>query len=64
MIMHAGPVGQLVMLLLLFFSIMGGISLFGLLGIIVGPMVAAVFVTLLRIFETRLHSEEITAADT
>jgi predicted PurR-regulated permease PerM len=37
---------------------MGGISLFGLLGIIVGPMVAAVFVTLLRIFETRLHSEE------
>lgn len=49
--------------LLLFFSIMGGISLFGLLGIIVGPMVAAVFVTLLRIFETRLHSEEIKASD-
>jgi len=45
--------------LLLFFSIMGGISIMGLLGIIVGPMVAAVFVTLLRIFETRLHSDEV-----
>lgn len=44
--------------LLLFFSIMGGISMFGLLGIVVGPMVAAVFVTLLRIFENRLHGED------
>lgn len=43
--------------LLLFFSIMGGISLFGLLGIIIGPIIAAVFVTLLRVFETRLHED-------
>jgi predicted PurR-regulated permease PerM len=44
--------------LLLFFSIMGGIALFGLLGIIIGPIIAAVFVTLLRVFETRLHEDQ------
>lgn len=44
--------------LLLFFSIMGGIPLFGLLGIIIGPIIAAVFVTLLRVFETRLKEED------
>ncbi len=41
--------------LMLFFTIMGGIYLFGLLGIVVGPLIAAVFVTLLRIFEFKLH---------
>jgi predicted PurR-regulated permease PerM len=50
--------------LLLFFSIMGGISMFGLLGVVVGPLVAAVFVTLLKLFEMRLHpSEEATIPD-
>ena len=44
--------------LLLFFTILGGISLFGLLGLVVGPMVAAGFVILLRVFEMRLHPEE------
>ena len=43
--------------LLLFFSIMGGIAVFNLLGIIIGPMIAAVFVTLIRIFEFKLHPE-------
>lgn len=43
--------------LLLFFSIMGGISLFGLLGVILGPIIAAIFVTLLKIFEIKLHPD-------
>jgi predicted PurR-regulated permease PerM len=36
--------------LLLFISIMGGVSLFGLVGTVVGPLVAAVFVTVLAMF--------------
>lgn len=44
--------------LLLFFTILGGISMFGLLGIVVGPMIAAAFTILLRVFETRLHPDE------
>lgn len=44
--------------LLLFLSILGGISLFGLLGVVVGPLIAAVFVTLIEIFDVRLHPEE------
>ena len=44
--------------LLLFFSIMGGIALFGLLGLIVGPLIAAIFITLLRVLEIRLHPED------
>jgi len=43
--------------LMLFFAILGGIALFGLLGVIVGPLIAAVFVTLLRIFEFKLHPQ-------
>jgi len=43
--------------LLLFFAILGGITLFGLLGLVVGPIVAACFVILLKIFELRLHQE-------
>ncbi len=43
--------------LLLFFTILGGIYLFGLLGIVLGPLIAAVFVTLLKIFEFTLHPE-------
>jgi predicted PurR-regulated permease PerM len=45
--------------LLLFFSIMGGIAMFGLLGIVMGPVVAAIFLTVLRIFELRLHPDEV-----
>lgn len=43
--------------LLLFFALMGGVYLFGLLGIVLGPMIAAVFVTLITIFEFKLHPE-------
>ncbi len=48
--------------LLLFFSIMGGIVLLGLLGLVIGPLIAAVFVTLIRIIDLRLHSAESAAA--
>ena len=44
--------------LLLFFTILGGISMFGLLGLVVGPMIAAAFTILLRVFEMRLHPDE------
>ncbi len=44
--------------LLLFFSIMGGISLFGLLGLVLGPIVAAVFITLTKVVEHRLHADD------
>ena len=43
--------------LMLFFTIMGGVYLFGLLGVVLGPMIAAVFVTILKIFEYKLHPE-------
>ncbi|MBD3402631.1 AI-2E family transporter [candidate division GN15 bacterium] len=43
--------------LLLFFSIMGGIAVFGLLGVVLGPIIAAIFVTLLKIFELKLHPD-------
>ncbi len=48
--------------LLLFFSMLGGIALFGLLGVVLGPLIAAVFVTLLKILELKLHDETIDAA--
>ena len=45
--------------LLLFFSIMGGISLFGLLGLVVGPLIAVVFVTILDILDYRMNPQEL-----
>lgn len=48
--------------LLLFFTIMGGIAVFGLLGVVVGPMIAAGFTILLRVFEMRLHPEDVESA--
>jgi predicted PurR-regulated permease PerM len=44
--------------LLLFFSIMGGIMLFGLLGLVMGPIIAAVFVTVIKDIEEKLHSND------
>jgi predicted PurR-regulated permease PerM len=38
--------------LVLFFSLLGGIQLFGLLGLIMGPLIIAIFVSLLRIART------------
>lgn len=43
--------------LMLFFTIMGGILMFGLLGIVLGPLIGAGFLTLLKIFEFKLHPE-------
>jgi predicted PurR-regulated permease PerM len=43
--------------LMLFFSIMGGIAMFGLLGVVLGPFIAAVFLALLKMFELQLHPE-------
>lgn len=44
--------------LLLFFSIMGGIMLFGLLGLVMGPIIAAVFVTVIKLIEDRLRGKD------
>jgi predicted PurR-regulated permease PerM len=44
--------------LLLFFAILGGITIWGLVGLVVGPMVAAAFVILIKVFEMRLRPEE------
>ena len=44
--------------LMLFFTIMGGIAVFGMLGLVIGPMIAAAFTILLRVYEMRLHPEE------
>lgn len=44
--------------LMLFFTIMGGIAMFGLLGVVLGPMIAAAFTILLRVFEMRLYPPE------
>jgi predicted PurR-regulated permease PerM len=43
--------------LMLFFAVMGGIAVFGLLGVVLGPLVAAAFITLLKILEFRLHPD-------
>jgi predicted PurR-regulated permease PerM len=47
--------------MLLFVSIMGGINLFGLLGIVLGPFIAAVFVSMFDIFRLKLAEEDIPA---
>ena len=45
--------------LLLFISILGGIALFGLLGIVLGPVIAAFMLTLMQVLDTRLHGDNI-----
>jgi predicted PurR-regulated permease PerM len=40
--------------MLLFVSIMGGVSMFGLLGIVLGPFVAAVFISLYEVFRLKM----------
>lgn len=44
--------------MLLFVSIMGGINLFGLLGIVLGPFIAAVFVSMFDIFRLKLAEDD------
>jgi predicted PurR-regulated permease PerM len=41
--------------MILFFSMMGGVALFGLLGIILGPVIAAIVLTILRVVELSIH---------
>lgn len=43
--------------LMLFFTLLGGVYIFGLLGVVLGPLIAAIFITLLKIFEFKLHPE-------
>lgn len=47
--------------LFVFFSVLGGISVFGLLGIVLGPVVLAITLGLLQTFKTRTTSEPIAA---
>ncbi|MEZ5357350.1 MAG: AI-2E family transporter [Candidatus Zixiibacteriota bacterium] len=51
-LMVSGKTGMHTMLL--FISILGGIYVFGLLGIVLGPFIAAVFVTIFDVFRLRL----------
>ena len=44
--------------LLMFFSIMGGIIIFGLLGIVLVPLITAVFMSLLKVFEISIDSDQ------
>jgi predicted PurR-regulated permease PerM len=44
--------------LLLFFALLGGIAMWGLLGVVMGPIIAAAFMILLKVFEMRLHPED------
>jgi predicted PurR-regulated permease PerM len=43
--------------LLLFFSIAGGVGVFGLLGLVLGPVIAAVFVALFDLYRIALHDQ-------
>ena len=44
--------------LFIFFSVLGGISVFGLLGIVLGPVVLAITLGLLQTFQTRRHATD------
>ena len=44
--------------LFIFFSVLGGISVFGLLGIVLGPVVLAITLGLLQTFQLRRHADE------
>lgn len=43
--------------LLIFFSTLGGISLFGVMGFIIGPIIAALFITVLDIYGTEFKAQ-------
>ncbi len=43
--------------LLLFFSLTGGIFLFGLVGMVLGPLITAVFMMIMRIFEMKIQPD-------
>jgi predicted PurR-regulated permease PerM len=43
--------------LMVFFSMLGGIGLFGVMGFIVGPVIAALFLTLLEIYGKEFNKQ-------
>jgi len=43
--------------LLVFFSMLGGIGLFGVMGFIIGPVIAALFLTLLEIYGKEFNKQ-------
>lgn len=49
--------------LLLLFSIAGGLSVFGLLGLVLGPVIAAVFVAMFDLYRMALHEEPAPSAE-
>ena len=49
--------------MLLFVSIMGGVGMFGLLGIVLGPFIAAVFVSMFDIFRLKLTEDDTVAVE-
>ena len=44
--------------LLLFFAVLGGIQVFGLIGVVAGPLVATICLTLIEIYVQGIHSRE------
>jgi predicted PurR-regulated permease PerM len=47
--------------LILFFAIAGGVAMFGLVGIVVGPLVAAALLTLIEIMELKVNQSDDTS---
>ena len=43
--------------LLVFFATLGGLSFFGLLGFIIGPIIVALFLALAEIYTTEFHHQ-------
>ncbi len=48
-------------MLIIFFSVVGGLNLFGLLGLILGPLAVALFVSVLEIFRKLEENHEVTS---
>ncbi len=44
--------------LLIFFSTLGGLSIFGITGFIIGPIIASFFITMIDIYEMEFHSNQ------
>ena len=43
--------------LLVFFSTLGGLSVFGIMGFIIGPIIAALFLTVLKIYNEEFKNQ-------
>ena len=49
--------------LLIFMSVLGGIQVFGFLGVLLGPLIVAVFMSFLNIYRMELRPESAAAPD-